>query len=87
MKYKTTGKVLRDLRQERNWSLDQFIKKTGIPVSRQYLNTAESGKTKLALKYYAQICKAISIDPDLFKQAYLIDMGNHFDIKLEESNS
>lgn len=87
MKYVELGKKLREIREERNWSLDQLIEKSGLSITKQYVSMAESGKTKLATKHYVRICNALSIDLKELKDCLLIDISNNFDVESNRSNS
>lgn len=80
MKYLNLGFKLRQTRGDN--SAIEFIRKTGLKISKQYLSYAESGQTKLAFKHIKQICLSLSLCDAEFKKAYLKDMSVYFDEKM-----
>lgn len=75
-KYELLGEALTEVRGE--MSIPEFIKHTGLTISKQYLNMAESGKTKLAFKHLKLICDKKNVPMQFFEDRFLEDMRIFF---------
>lgn len=58
------GKVLKDKRLEKGWSLLELSNRLHNKISRQTLFHYENGETKIRRNIFIDICKVYNIDPD-----------------------
>ncbi len=62
------AEVLKELREERNWSYSELANKMKNVISRQTLNNYELGKTKLRMNMFCELAKAYNLEPkDLYQ--------------------
>lgn len=60
---KVIGKVLKEKRTEKGWSLLELSKKLNS-VTRQTLFHYENGETKIRRNIFIELCKVYNIEPD-----------------------
>lgn len=58
------GKVLKDKRIEKGWSLLELSKRLENKITRQTLFHYENGETKIRRNIFIDICKIYNIEPD-----------------------
>ncbi len=58
------GKVLKEKRIEKGWSLLELSRKLKNKVSRQTLFHYENGETKIRRNIFIDLCKIYNIEPD-----------------------
>lgn len=60
---KIIGETLKKYRELKGYSLEELSNKINNKVSRQTLSTYETGRSKIKITMYVDICKALGIDP------------------------
>lgn len=60
---KTIGETIKKYRYQKGMSLKDLSNKLGNKVSRQTISTYETGRSKIRISMFVDICKALDIDP------------------------
>lgn len=60
----TVGSVLKKEREKQNMSLEELAKKINYKVKRQTLFYYETGRSKIKVTTFIEICNALHLDPD-----------------------
>lgn len=58
---KIIGETLKREREKANLTLEQLSNK--LPISRQTLSTYETGRSKIKISMFLEICKTLGVDP------------------------
>lgn len=67
---KIIGEALKKEREKANLTLEQLANK--LPVSRQTLSTYETGRSKIKISMFIDICNVLGVDPkELFDEINL----------------
>ena len=61
---KIIGEELKKIREQAGLSLEELSNKIGNKVSRQTLSTYESGRSKIKIDMFIEICKATGANPN-----------------------
>lgn len=62
--YITTSKILRELRRNKNLSLEELADKMDIQITRQALHKYEMGQSRITVSTFNSICKALGESPN-----------------------
>lgn len=60
---KIIGEELKRVRENAGLSLEELSNKIGNKVSRQTLSTYETGRSKIKISMFLDICKALGVNP------------------------
>ena len=60
----TVGSVLKKEREKQNISLEELSKKIGHKVKRQTLFYYETGRSKIKISTFIDICNALHLEPE-----------------------
>lgn len=66
------GKVLKEKRIEKGWSLLELSKKLNNKISRQTLFHYENGDTKIRRNIFIDLCAIYNIEPDMLLDEIVI---------------
>lgn len=73
----SVGKVLKEIRNSKGYSLSQAVKKAGNTFTRQTLSKYELGKSKIRYKAFFELAKAYEVEPtELYEKIILSCLKN-----------
>lgn len=66
---KIIGEEIKKARESKNWSLEELASKLKTKISRQTLSTYETGRSKIKISTFLEICEVLGIEPsELFDE-------------------
>ena len=61
---KIIGETMKKYREKNNLSLEELSNKINNKVSRQTLSTYETGRSKIKIEMFCDICEALGVKPN-----------------------